>query len=77
MIKLKVPKRILALYDEDLKKHIKDDSFKQYQKKSKPLQVDTVLNLLRKRHTFLLEATGFGKLRIPDIWCVKFVWADG
>ena len=58
----------MALDDEDLKKHIEDDSFKKYQQKRKPLQVHTVLNLLREQHTFLLAATGFGKLHIPEIY---------
>ena len=58
----------MALDDEDLKKHIEDDSFKKYQQKRKPLQVHTVLNLLREQHTFLLAATGFGKSHIPEIY---------
>jgi hypothetical protein len=44
MIELKVPKRILALDDEDLKKHIEDNSFKRYQHKL------TILVLLHEQY---------------------------
>ncbi|PLW05411.1 hypothetical protein PCANC_26970 [Puccinia coronata f. sp. avenae] len=65
---INIPKRILNYDDETLKKEIENDAFKRYAQTSKPLQVDTVLNLIRGRNTFLLAATGFGKSRIPEIF---------
>ena len=57
-----VPKRILDLDDDSLKKHMYNDFFNQCQKKSKPLQVKKVVNLLKGHNMFLLAATGYRKL---------------
>jgi superfamily II DNA helicase RecQ len=65
---INIPKRILNYDDETLKKEIENDAFKRYAQTSKPLQVDTVLNLIQGRNTFLLAATGFGKSHIPEMY---------
>jgi superfamily II DNA helicase RecQ len=65
---INILKKILNSDDETLKKEIENNAFKRYAQTSKPLQVDMVLNLIRGRNTFLLAATGFGKLRIPEMY---------
>ncbi|KNF04350.1 hypothetical protein PSTG_02692 [Puccinia striiformis f. sp. tritici PST-78] len=63
-----VAQKILDLNDDDLKAFIEKDALERYKQESKPLQVDTVVNLVRGRNTFLLAATGFGKSRIPEMY---------
>jgi hypothetical protein len=68
MDEAKIPSKILDYDNDQLRTHIEKYSFKKYRQQSKPLQVKTVLNLIRCRHTFLLLATGFGKSRIPEMY---------
>ncbi|OAV97441.1 hypothetical protein PTTG_00168, partial [Puccinia triticina 1-1 BBBD Race 1] len=63
-----IPQKITNFDDEQLKTYIREGSFNKYNQESKPLQVDTVANLVRGRNTFLLAATGFGKSRIPEMY---------
>ncbi|PLW29896.1 hypothetical protein PCANC_20791 [Puccinia coronata f. sp. avenae] len=68
MAEASIPKKLQAYDDDQLSNHIETDSFDKYQQKCKPLQVKTVVNLIRGRNMFLLAATGFGKSRIPEIY---------
>jgi superfamily II DNA helicase RecQ len=47
---------------------ISTQSIARYQQEPKKIQVETVMNLLRGRNTFLLAATGFGKSRISEMY---------
>ena len=67
-MEIQVTKSFLERNDENLKELIENDSFNQYQQKSKPLQVQRVINLIRGQNTFLLVATGFGKSQIPEMY---------
>ncbi|KAI7956598.1 hypothetical protein MJO28_003693 [Puccinia striiformis f. sp. tritici] len=54
--------------NDELKEKIVAQSMQRYNQAPKPLQVDTVVNLLRGQNTFLLAATGFGKSRISELY---------
>jgi superfamily II DNA helicase RecQ len=62
-----VPKKVQAATDEEIKQLIIAQSLQRYNQEPKPLQVETVTNLLCGRNTFLLAATGFGKSRITKM----------
>jgi superfamily II DNA helicase RecQ len=68
MLPINIPKKIGEYDDNRLKDYIKIESFKKYKQESKPLQVNTVANLVRGQNTFLLAAIGFGKSRIPEMY---------
>ncbi|OAV90352.1 hypothetical protein PTTG_28353 [Puccinia triticina 1-1 BBBD Race 1] len=63
-----VYKKVYEKSDAELKTHIEEVSVKFYGQPSKPLQTDTVLNLVNGRNTFLLAGTGFGKSRIAKLY---------
>ncbi|KAH9458587.1 hypothetical protein Pst134EA_009767 [Puccinia striiformis f. sp. tritici] len=67
-IEVNVAQKILDLDNNELRAFIEKDTLERYKQPSKPLQVDTVVNLVRGRNTFLLAATGFGKSRIPEMY---------
>jgi ATP-dependent DNA helicase RecQ len=54
--------------NHNLSKHINQLALEFYAQASKPLQVETVINLVNGRNTFLLAGTGFGKSRIAEIY---------
>ncbi|EFP84707.2 uncharacterized protein PGTG_10866 [Puccinia graminis f. sp. tritici CRL 75-36-700-3] len=62
------PAKVQASTDEEVREKIAIQSREKYDQEPKPLQVETVLNLLRGRNTFLLAATGFGKSRISEMY---------
>jgi superfamily II DNA helicase RecQ len=62
------PAKIQASTNDDVREKIASVSRDKYHQEPKPLQVETVLNLLRGRNTFLLAATGFGKSRISELY---------
>ncbi|OAV98657.1 hypothetical protein PTTG_09216, partial [Puccinia triticina 1-1 BBBD Race 1] len=63
-----VYKKVYEKSDAELKTHIEEVSVKFYGQPSKPLQTDTVLNLVNGRNTFLLAGTGFGKSQIAKLY---------
>lgn len=44
----------------------------QFKVKARSLQIEAALTLSRKRDTFLLASTGYGKSRIPELFCSMF-----
>ncbi|KNE93805.1 hypothetical protein PSTG_12809 [Puccinia striiformis f. sp. tritici PST-78] len=68
MKEVRVTNLIRDSSDEELRRMIELKSIQKFKQKAKPLQVETVLNLLRGRNTFVLAATGFGKSRISELY---------
>jgi hypothetical protein len=46
----------------------KQTNAKYYSEPLKPVQMETVISLVRRNHTFTLAGTGFGKTRIGEIY---------
>ena len=53
-------------------KEIEARALKRYNTPAKPLQTETVLNLVRGRNVFILAGTGFGKSRISEMYFTLF-----
>ncbi|POW21539.1 hypothetical protein PSHT_02274 [Puccinia striiformis] len=66
--KLVLPDEIQAMAREDLVKHISQTVAKYYTEPLKPIQMDSVINLVQRKHTFVLAGTGFGKSRIAEVY---------
>ncbi|PLW55461.1 hypothetical protein PCANC_07071 [Puccinia coronata f. sp. avenae] len=63
-----VYKKVSEMNNHNLSKHINQLALEFYAQASKPLQVETVINLVNGRNTFLLAGTGFGKSQIAEIY---------
>ncbi|KNF04965.1 hypothetical protein PSTG_02019 [Puccinia striiformis f. sp. tritici PST-78] len=66
--KLVLPDEIQAMAREDLVKHISQTVAKYYTEPLKPIQMDSVINIVQRKHTFVLAGTGFGKSRIAEVY---------
>ncbi|KAA1082097.1 hypothetical protein PGTUg99_018528 [Puccinia graminis f. sp. tritici] len=65
---IRVSSAIRSAGNDTLKQMISTQSIERYQQEPKKIQVETVMNLLCGRNTFLLAATGFGKSRISEMY---------
>ncbi|OAV88915.1 hypothetical protein PTTG_08242 [Puccinia triticina 1-1 BBBD Race 1] len=65
---LQLSPEITKLDNGNLIKYVKEESKKQYEEPPKKLQVDTVCNLARGYHSFVLAGTGYGKSRIAELY---------
>jgi superfamily II RNA helicase len=65
---INVFRKIFDMKRKDLTLYIADTANKFYGQPAKPLQIDTVANLVMGRNTFVLAGTGFGKSRIAEIY---------
>ncbi|PLW54679.1 hypothetical protein PCANC_11665 [Puccinia coronata f. sp. avenae] len=65
---VRVLKKISEKNDVSLAKAIEERALLRYGNPAKPLQTEAVVNLVRGKNTFLLAGTGFGKLRIPEMF---------
>ncbi|POW16369.1 hypothetical protein PSHT_06736 [Puccinia striiformis] len=54
--------------NEELTVHISKTTAKYYSEPLKPIQMETVISLVRRQHTFTLAGTGFGKTRIGKVY---------
>ena len=61
-------KEILQLNDKHLFDYIRRNSEQRFHQPPKDLQLETVVSLAKRQHTFLLAGTGFGKSRIPEMF---------
>ncbi|OAV97399.1 hypothetical protein PTTG_00135 [Puccinia triticina 1-1 BBBD Race 1] len=61
-------KKIIKKPDASLSAAIGEQALARYSVPAKPLQIETVLNLARRRNVMLLAGTGFGKSRIPEMF---------
>lgn len=64
--------RLCDLPEEQLTQQLLQMSIERYGVPAKPLQLQTVVNLLKFRNTFVLAATGFGKTRIAELYYFAF-----
>ena len=69
---LQINKKITNLDDEKLKQYVTNKSAELYEEPAKKLQVDTVCNLARGYHSFVLAGTGYGKSRIGELYFHMF-----
>ena len=60
--------RITQLDDATLYEFLHQDAVRRYDQEPKPLQLDTVVSLVKHKHTFLLAGTGFGKTHIAEMY---------
>ncbi|POW01480.1 hypothetical protein PSHT_12516 [Puccinia striiformis] len=65
---LELSKRIRAMSRGQLFDHISALVDRIYGEPLKPLQMQTVINLVHRQHTFVLAGTGFGKTRIAEVY---------
>jgi hypothetical protein len=65
---VRVLKKISKKNDVSLAKAIEEKALLIYGHPAKPLQTKAVVNLVRRKNTFLLAGTGFGKSRIPEMF---------
>ncbi|KAA1106429.1 ATP-dependent DNA helicase sgs1 [Puccinia graminis f. sp. tritici] len=65
---LQLNQEIIELDNNKLIDYVKDESKKHYKEAPKKLQVDTVCNLARGYHSFVLAGTGYGKSRIAELY---------
>ena len=68
--------RIRDLDDDDLHMYIRQNAMKSFGVEPKELQINTVKSLVKKRHTFVLAGTGFGKSRIAEMYFNLFDRSD-
>ncbi|KAA1119016.1 ATP-dependent DNA helicase sgs1 [Puccinia graminis f. sp. tritici] len=66
--RIKLIKEILDLDDEALRKYIIKDSELFFNQTPTTLQVNAVVNLVKKNNTFVLSGTGSGKTRIAEMY---------
>jgi hypothetical protein len=64
---VQLDENIKSLDNDDLTRHIQQTAEDQFGQSPKQLQVESVLSLARRQHTFLLAGTGFGKSRIAEM----------
>jgi superfamily II DNA helicase RecQ len=63
---------------ERLRVHIETNAEKKYSgQKPKSLQVNAVISLVERRHTFVMAGTRFGKSRIAEMYLSLFAAKDG
>ncbi|POW02979.1 hypothetical protein PSTT_11419 [Puccinia striiformis] len=65
---LLLSKSIREMSRGDLFVHITNIVNKYYNEALKPLQMQTVINLVHRKNTFVLAGTGFGKTRIAEVY---------
>lgn len=63
-----IPASVLNASDTRKRKIITEVFVKQYKVQPRILQVESVLNLVNKKNTFLLAGTGYGKTRIAELY---------
>jgi superfamily II DNA helicase RecQ len=63
-----VYQKVFKMDRNRLRKHIAETSIDSYGQFAKQFQFKAVLNLVEGRNNFLLAGTGFGKLRIPELY---------
>ena len=64
--------RFSRLDDADLYLTLHLEALERFDQEPKPLQLETVMSLVKRRHTFLLAGTGFGKTRIAEMYLSLF-----
>jgi superfamily II DNA or RNA helicase len=64
----RLPDEVANLTDDSLKQHVTLHAGCFYSNTPKALQVETVMSLVRGRHTFVRAGTGFGKTRISEMY---------
>ena len=67
-----LPANVLAMNNEQLKKHITDTSVAFYHNQPKELQVKAVLVLARGQNCFVQARTGYGKTQISELFFNMF-----
>ncbi|KAA1126410.1 ATP-dependent DNA helicase sgs1 [Puccinia graminis f. sp. tritici] len=65
---LELNQDITKLDNEHLKNYVANMSKEHYEEAPKKLQIDTVCNLARGYHSFVLAGTGYGKSRIGELY---------
>ncbi|OAV90543.1 hypothetical protein PTTG_08117 [Puccinia triticina 1-1 BBBD Race 1] len=65
---LTLPKRITKLSDVDLHALIKRRAKDRYGDNAKDIQISAVMDLVKRRNSFVLAGTGFGKTRIAEMY---------
>ncbi|KAA1071521.1 ATP-dependent DNA helicase sgs1 [Puccinia graminis f. sp. tritici] len=65
---LQLSQEITNRNDDGLRDYVTNESNKHYAEAPKKLQVDTVCNLARGYHSFVLAGTGYGKSRIGEMY---------
>ncbi|OAV96746.1 hypothetical protein PTTG_26232 [Puccinia triticina 1-1 BBBD Race 1] len=70
--KLKLPEEFDTMSSAELTKHITLTVAKYYSEPLKPIQMETVISLVCRKHTFTLAGTGFGKTRIGKVYYCLF-----
>ncbi|OAV97620.1 hypothetical protein PTTG_01926 [Puccinia triticina 1-1 BBBD Race 1] len=66
--KLSLREDLQNMSREKLEEHIRTTNAKFYSEPLKPIQMETVVSLVRGKHTFTLAGTGFGKTRIGEVY---------
>ncbi|KAA1089384.1 hypothetical protein PGT21_050048 [Puccinia graminis f. sp. tritici] len=66
--RIKLIEKILNMDDDSLKQYIIEDAESFFHQTPTELQVKGVVNLVRKRNTFVLSGTGSGKTRIAEMY---------
>ncbi|KNE90118.1 hypothetical protein PSTG_16423 [Puccinia striiformis f. sp. tritici PST-78] len=74
MSKVMLTMKLLAMNDTNLKQAIIEDARPCYpaDQPSKPVQIEGVFNLARRRHTIVRAGTGSGKSRVTEVYCHLF-----
>ncbi|EFP77102.1 uncharacterized protein PGTG_03058 [Puccinia graminis f. sp. tritici CRL 75-36-700-3] len=65
---LQLTQEITSLDNDNLRDYVTGQSKEHYKEDPKKLQVDTVCNLARGYHSFVLAGTGYGKSRIAELY---------
>ncbi|PLW41770.1 hypothetical protein PCANC_11519 [Puccinia coronata f. sp. avenae] len=65
---LTLPISIIKLNDEELSALIKCRATERYGDEAKEIQVSAVVKPVKRRNTFVLAGTGFGKTRIAEMY---------
>ncbi|POW12338.1 hypothetical protein PSTT_04595 [Puccinia striiformis] len=66
--KVNLREELNKMTNEELTVHISKTTAKYYSEPLKPIQMETVISLVRRQHTFTLAGTGFGKTRIGKVY---------
>ncbi|OAV92503.1 hypothetical protein PTTG_01171 [Puccinia triticina 1-1 BBBD Race 1] len=66
--KLMLREEFNSMSNEELTNYITLTTAKYYAEPLKPIQMETVISLVRCKHTFTLAGTGFGKTRIGEVY---------
>jgi superfamily II RNA helicase len=65
---LELNQEITKLDNENLKNYVANMPKEHYEEAPKKLQINTVCNLARGYHSFVLAGTGYGKSRIGELY---------